>query len=171
MIAFVRKLKNLLANVAVLEHHWHSRCRVYPQNVGATATLAADAGANTFGSWTEIVPINTIDFAYEVEGLVVEALDAATTILIQLGFSITDGDDPTTAQILGERRLVLPSPISRATEVLQFYSQNCPANAKLWGRMKTASVAADEAEISVIVLRHQEISNPISPLTTWPWST
>jgi len=164
-------LTEIVDNIAVLEHHDHSRSRVYPQDVGAVITLVADAVADTFGDWTEIIPINTVGFAYEVVGLVIEALNAATTCLIQLGFSIADGSDPTTAQILGERRVLLPTPIARATEVLEVFSQNIPANGKLWGRMKTASVAADEAEISVVVLRHKEITNPIAMLTTWPWLT
>jgi len=162
---------NELYNISVLEHHTHSRSRAYPQDIEETITLAATATVDTFGSWTEIIPIDTVDFIYEVIGVVIEALDAATTILIQLGYSIVDGSDPTTAQIMGERRLVLPTPVARATEILQFFSQNCPANAKLWGRLKTASGAADEVEVSVIVRRHLEITNPQDMLATWPWST
>lgn len=162
---------NELVNIAVLQHHIHSRMRVYPQDVGATITLAANASANVFGSWTEIVPIDTIDFMYMVIGIIIEAVDAATTYLIQLGYSIVDGSDPTTAQILGERRLILPTPVAKATELLEMAASHCPANAKLWGRIKTASIAADEAEISVVVIRHQEITNPVDNLETWPWST
>ena len=162
----------LLGNVAVLEHHEHSRSRVYPQDVEDTITLIAGAVADAWGDWIEIIPINTIGFAYEVVGLVIESVDAATTYFIQLGFSIVDGTEPTTAQIMGERRIKLVTvPIARATELLRIFSQNIPANGKLWGRMKTASVAADEAEISVAVLRHKEITNPIVMLTTWPWLT
>lgn len=163
---------DLLGNLASVEAEVHSRSRVYPQNVGNTITLAADAAANTFGSWTELVPINTIGFAYHVIGLVIDAVDAATTYFIQLGYSTVDGDDPTTAQIQGERRMkIVTVPIARATEVLQFYSQHLPANSKLWGRLKTASTNADEAEVSVAITRHQEITNPIAALTTWPWTT
>ena len=160
-----------IANVATLFHHIHSRTRVYPQDVTATITLAANAAANTFGSWTQIVPINTVDFDYMVSGVHIEGVDAATTYFIQLGYSITDGDDPTTAQILGERRIRLVTvPIARATEALELKAAHCPANAKLWGRLKTASTDADEAEISVLVTRHTHITNHIPHLTTWPWS-
>ena len=163
---------DLLGNLAAVEHYDHSRSRVYPQNVGSTITLAADAAANTFGSWTELVPINTIGFAYDVMGLVIEAVDAATAYFIQLGYSTTAGDDPTTAQIQGERRFkIVTIPPSRATEAIHFYSQNVPANAKLWARLKTASTDDDEAEVSVVITRHQEITNPVSLLTTWPWTT
>ena len=164
-------LSDLLDDVAVQQHHIHSRARVYPQDVGATITLAAFATANTFGSWTQIVPINTIDFMYMAIGIVIETVNASTTYLIQLGYSITDGDDPTTAQILGERRLLLPTPVNKATELLTIHAFHCAANAKLWGRLKSASGAADQLGISVVIIRHRMISNPITNLTTWPWST
>lgn len=163
---------DLLGNVAIIEAEGHSRSRVYPQNVGNTITPKANAAANTFGDWTEIVPINTIGFNYDVIGIVVESVDAKTSYFIQLGYSTATGDDPTTAQIQGERRFEIADvPPTRGTEILQSYSQNTPANAKLWGRLKTASTNTDEAEVSVVITRHQEISNPISLLTTWPWTT
>ena len=158
-------------DLSVLFHHIHSRTRVYPQDVGAAITLAANAVANTFGSWTQIIPINTVDFLFMVSGLIIEAADAATTYLVQLGYSITDGDDPTTTQILGERRVLLPTPVGKATEILDIRAAHCPANAKIWGRIKSASINADELEISVIVIRHTEISQHTDHLTTWPWST
>jgi len=171
MISNPTDITDTIANIAVLEHREHSRCRVYPQSISSTITLAANATANTFGSWTEIIPLETIAFAYEPVGMVIEKANAATSYLVQLGYSIAAGSDPTTAQILGERRTLLPTPVTKATELFDFYSQDCPANAKLWGRVKSASSAADELEVSVVVTRHQEISNPIAPLATWPWAT
>jgi len=163
---------DLLYNIAVLFHHIHSRIRAYPQDVTSTITLVSNAAANTFGSWTEIIPINIVDFQYMTEGIVIEQVDAATIYFIQIGYSIVDGSDPTTAQILGERRIRLVTvPIARATEILELKASHCPANAKLWGRLKTASTNADEAEISVVVIRHTHITNHIEHLTTWPWST
>jgi len=170
MIDIIGRIRDALGNIAIEEHHEHSRCRVYPQDVGATITLAANAAANTFGSWTEIVPLGTIGFIYEVVGLVIEEANAATTYFVQLGFSTVGGSDPTTAQILGERRTLLPTPVVRATELFAFYSQDCPTNAKLWGRVKTASTNEDELEVSVVLIRHIEITNPIPLLTTWPWT-
>lgn len=162
-------ISNLYDNVAVLHHHKHSRMRVYPQDVRVTASLVAGA-ANTFGSWIQIIPITTIDFCYEVVGIVIESADAATTYHIQLGFSTTD-TDPLTPQILGERRTLLPTPVTKATELLEFYSMECPANAKLWGRVKSAAGGSETIEVSVGVIRHIAITNPIDHLTTWPWST
>ncbi|GAH15209.1 unnamed protein product, partial [marine sediment metagenome] len=106
-MGFHIRLEELLGNIAALEHHEHSRSRVYSQDVRLTASLVAGA-ANVFGSWIQIVPITTIDFCYEVVGLVVEAATASTTYFIQLGFSTAD-TDPVDSQILGERRLYLPT--------------------------------------------------------------
>ena len=165
-------LSDLENNIAIFFHHLHSRTRVYPQDIGATITLVSDGTANTFGSWTQIVPINTIDFAYMVTGVVIENVDAASTYFIQLGFSIVNGSDPTTTQIMGERRVKITEvPIAQANQILDFYSMECPANAKLWGRLKTDGGATDEAYISIGVIRHIAISNPKDHLTTWPWST
>lgn len=165
-------IDDLLTNVAVVNHHVHSRCRVYPQSIKNTITLTANAAVDTFGSWTEIIPIDTVDMMYMVTGVVIEAVDAATGYFIQLGYSTTDGDDPTTAQILGERRVrIVTVPIAKANTVLEFYSQGCPVDSKLWGRLKTASLNADEADISVVIIRHQVVTNPIAPLATWPWAS
>lgn len=162
---------NEMYNLAAIEHDQHSRSRVYPQDIEAVATLIAGTPANTFGSWIQIIPIDTVDFLYEVGGIVVEVANAATTYLIQLGFSLVDGTDPVESQIAGERRTLLPSPIGKATEELHIDSQDIPANAKLWGRIKSASGAADQLGISVVWSRHIEITNPIDMLETWPYST
>lgn len=163
-------LTDLLANVATIEHHEHSQSRVYPQDVEAVATLIAGTPADTFGDWIEIIPIDIVDFEYEVVGLVIEGANASTTYFIQLGFSVTD-TDPLITQILGERRVLLPTPVNKAMELLRFFSQDCPADAKLWGKIKTASGDADQLQVSVAVIRHIEITNPIPLLLTWPWST
>ena len=160
-------------NIAVLEHHTDARSRVYPQVAGATVTLISDAVADTFGSWTEIIPINTVDFDYKVIGVSIYGVDAASDYFIQLGYSQVDGTDPVTRQILGEREMrITDVPIAKATELLDFYCRPCPANAELWGRLKTDGGATDEAYITVIVLRHVPLRKfTIEPLKTWPWST
>lgn len=169
MIDLEGKIEAIKTDISVLFHHLHSRTRVYPQDVTATITLAAAGVANTFGAWTQIVPINIVDFMYMVSGVVFEQVNAVTTYFVQLGYSILDGSDPTTAQILGERRVNLVTvPIARATESLEIAAMHCPANAKLWGRLKTASGNADQAEVSVVIVRHTEISEHIDHLATWP---
>ena len=159
-------------NVTALGHLLDARSRVYPQVAGTTITLISDGVANTFGNWTEIVPINTVDFCYRVIGVAIYGVDVASDYFIQLGYSLTDGDDPTTPQILGEREArITDTPIAKATEILEFYSGGCPANAKLWGRIKTDGGATDEAYITALVSRHVELRNHIEKLETWPWST
>ncbi len=169
-LALDEQLDDLLANIAAIEHYAHSRTRVYPQDVRLVADLVA-AAANVFGDWIEIIPIDTVDFDYEVMGLIIEETDAATTYLIQLGFSLVDGTEPTEAQIAGERRTLLPTPAVRATELLEIKSQNIPADAKLWGRIKSKAGGSETLGVSVAIARHIEITNPVTKLATWPWST
>lgn len=165
------RLDDLEYNLRTLEHHEDSRGRVYPQVAGETVTLISDGVADTFGSWTEIVPIDVIDFEYKVLGLSIYGVDVAENYFIQLGYSTVDGDDPITAQILGEREIRITSvPIAQATELLEFHCSSCPANAKLWGRLKTAGGATDEAYITIVVSRHISLRGELDNLTTWPWS-
>ena len=163
------RLRDLLSNLAAVEHYDHSRWRVYPQDITVDITLTADAAANTFGSWTEIIPLNTVPFDYDVIGLVVESVSAATKYHIQLGYS-TDASDPPANNESGERRVrMVTVPIARATELLKIAGQNTPANSKLWGRVKTASTNADTCEVSVVLSRHSEITNPIPKYEAFPW--
>lgn len=162
-------LNTLLDDIAIAKHHHHSRWRVYPQDVSSTKTLAADAAANTFGDWAEIIPLNTVPFSYDVIGLVIESVSAATTYHIQLGYS-TDDNDPTTNNEAGERRVRLVTvPIARATELLHIAGQGISANAKLWGRLKTASTNADTCEVSVVLTRHIDTSHTIAKYGAFPW--
>ena len=162
----------LLANLASVAYHEHSRSRVYPQDTQLTISLiCGTAAADTWGAWTEIVPINTIAFCYEPVGIMIEETTAVATYCIQLGYSILDGSDPTTAQIMGERRIrLIDTPIKVAHDKMNYFSFEAPANAKLWGRVKSSTGNADEVNISVVVIRHSEITNPITPPTTWPWA-
>lgn len=156
-------------DAAAIDHCLHSRWRVYPQNVGSTALLTADAAADTFGDWAQIVPINTVPFDFDVIGLVIDAVSAATTYHIQLGHSPTAAE-PGANMEAGERRLkIVTQPIARATELLAIASQHIPANSSVWGRMKTASIAADTANISIVLSRHVEVTAPIPIWPAFPW--
>jgi len=156
-------------DLATVSHYFHSRWRVYPQDVGSTALLTADAVADTFGSWTQIVPINTIPFSLDLVGLVIEQVSAATTYHIQLGHSPTAAE-PGPNDVSGERRMrIVDQPIARATELLEVRGQHISANNSVWGRMKTASIAADTANISIVLARHVEVSSPIQIWPAFPW--
>ncbi len=166
------RLNDLEDALKAEHHHGVSRGRVYPQVVGATITLISDGVADTFGSWTEIVPIDVIDFIYQCLGLVIHGVDAASTYFIQLGYSIIGGSDPTTAQILGEMDIkIVDVPIARATEILDFHSGECPANAKLWGRLKTDGGVTDEGYVLSVRPSHTDLASESEHLATGPWST
>lgn len=79
----------VIRDISVLEHEAHSRWRVYPQVVSDVVPLTAGTPADTFGSWVQIIPINTVPFLFDVIGVVVEVVDAETTYHIQLGYSLT----------------------------------------------------------------------------------
>ncbi len=156
-------------DIGAVSHTLHSRWRVYPQNVGSTALLTADAAANTFGLWAQIAPINTIPFDSELVGLVIEQVSAATTYHIQLGHSPTAAV-PGANMVSGERRVRLVThPITRATELLEIRGQHIDANNSLWGRLKTASLAADTANISIVLSRHVEVSKEVPMWPAFPW--
>lgn len=157
-------------DIGTLEHHVHSRWRVYPQDVTSVVRLTAGTPANTFGSWAEIIPLDTVPFTYDVLGIVIDAVSVATTYHIRLGYSITDGDTPAANYESGERRArVVTVPIARATELMLIHSQEIPANAKFWGKLKTASGNEDTADISVILSRHVETSIEIPLYAAFPW--
>lgn len=156
-------------DLASVSHTLHSRWRVYPQNVGNTALLTADAAANTFGLWTQIVPINTIPFSLDLVGLVIEQVSAPTTFHFQLGHSPTAAI-PSANDVSGERRVrIVTHPIARATELLEVRGQHVSANNSVWGRMKTATLVADTANISIVLARHVAVSSPIQIWPAFPW--
>lgn len=165
----VLRNEDVLKDLGIITRHLHSRYRVYPQDVRVTVTLAAAAVANTFGGWVETIPLNTVPFVYEVAGIVIEGADAVTTYFVQLGYNIILAD-PGTNMEMGERRFKLTDvPITRATELLHFRCQEIPANSRLMGRLKTASGAADECEISVVLIRHVDIHREQPLYPAFPW--
>lgn len=159
----------IIKDVSALEHHDHSRWRVYPQVVSDVVTLAAGTPADTFGSWAQIIPINTVPFCYDVVGLVIEQVSVATIYHVQLGYSTTT-DPPGANYETGERRVRLVTvPIARATELLLVRGQDIPANSSFWERLKTATGNADTANISVALCRHIENSSVIPKWSAFPW--
>ncbi len=159
----------IIRDISALEHYQHSRWRVYPQVVSDTSHLVAGTPANTFGDWVQIVPIDIVPFDFDVIGIVAEVVDAETTYHIQLGYSLTAAP-PGANYEAGERRFRIATlPIARGTELLDIRGQDTPANSSVWGRLKTASGAADTADISIVLSRHIEVSAPIPKWPTFPW--
>lgn len=162
-------IETVLHDIGVIEHHWHSRWRVYPQDVTLTALLQAAAAANIFGDWALIIPLDTVPFDFEIVGLVVEQVSATTTYHVQLGHNPINAV-PGANMEMGERRFrIAEVPIKRATELLTIHSQDIPANSTVWGRVKTASVVADTCKISVVLYRHIEVSREIPIYPAFPW--
>jgi len=163
------EVATVLSDIAALEHYSHSRWRVYPQDVTKIIRLTAGTPADTFGSWVEAIPLNTVPFAYDVIGIIVDAVNAAATYHIQLGYS-TDENTPAANKECGERRAnVVTVPIARATEILTVQSQDIQANGKLCARVKTSSGNEDTADISVVLSRHVDISEQIEKWPAFPW--
>ena len=168
-VTLEEKLDQILADVGSLDHHFHSRWRVYPQDITSSVQLQAAAVANTFGSWAEIIPLNTIPFPFDVRGLVIEEVSVATRYHIQLGYNIVNAD-PGANMEMGERRIRLVTvPIARATELLAIYSQEMPANSRVMGRVKTATGNADTVNISIVLSRHVEVSAEVPLWPAFPW--
>ena len=165
-------IDDLLANLALEYHQTHARTRVYPQAPSSVIQIATDNSADTFGDWTQVVPINTIDFDYTVLKVMVEEAGAIATYIGQLGYSTVDGTDPTTAQIVGEQRFkVIGTPIKNFYADLALLGGHCPANSKIWGRIKSETVNADTVDISIVITKLAEITNPVTLVATWPWNT
>ena len=159
----------VIRDIAAVEHYDHSRFRVYPQVVTVNVPIIAGTPANTFGSWTQIIPVDTVPFDYDVIGLIVEQVDASGIYHFQLGYSLTAAAPGANYEV-GERRVRMDTvPIARATELLIVRGQNIPANSSFWGRLKTASGDADTADISIALTRHVELSSPISKWSAFPW--
>ncbi|MBA7695231.1 hypothetical protein ES703_103853 [subsurface metagenome] len=160
----------IIHDISTVEHHWHSRFRVYPQVVTDSIQLSAGTPADTFGDWTQIIPVDIVPFCYDVIGLVIEQVSVAAVYHIQLGHSPTT-DPPGANYEIGERRVKLTTvPIAFATELLVVRGQDIPANSSFWGRLKTDTGNADTADISIVLTRHVEISSPIPKWgAAFPW--
>jgi len=163
-------LRDVQDDVATVEHHWHSRWRVYPQDVTSSVTLAAAAVANTFGDWALIIPLNTVPFAFDIVGFVVEeAAPTLPTYFVQLGYN-TINAEPGTNMELGERRFrIAETPVKNANEILHIQSHEAPANSTIWGRLKASGGASEELEISVILDRHIEVEREVPIYPAFPW--
>ena len=102
----------------------------------------------------------------------VEQAGAAATYIIQFGFSTVDGDDPVTAQIVGEQRFtVLGTPLKTYHTDLDLIGMECPTNAKLWARTMTETINADTVDISVVITKHIPVTNELGHTATWPWAS
>jgi len=162
-------LEQIITDVAIVDFHIHSRWRVYPQDVTAAPLLAAAGAANTFGGWVEIIPLNIVPFPFHVIGFCICQVSATTDYFIQLGYNTVNAD-PGANMEMGERRFrIATTPIAKQSELLEIYSQGVPANSRVMGRLKTASGAADTANVNVVLTRHIEVDREIPMWPAFPW--
>jgi len=171
LFAISTDIADVLYDTSILEHKWEARTRVYPQDTQVAPQVTTDAAADTFGDWVEVIPLNTIGFDYRLLEVEIEETNRAGVFLLQFGYSATAGDDPTTAQIAGERRVhMVGTPIKLEQASKNIYGGHIPANSKLWARVKSDNASEDVLDISLVVTRSLQTTNPIGTLATWPWA-
>ena len=159
----------ILRDEGVIHFSEHGRYRAYPQDVTVAPLLTALAVANTFGNWSEIIPLNTVPFPFHIVGFCVCQVSAATSYHVQLGYNIINAD-PGVNMEMGERRFRIANvPIARQTEMMEIRGQGIPANSRVMGRLKTASGVADTCNINVVLTRHVEVTRPIALYPAFPW--
>jgi len=163
------ELAKVLNDLGTLNQHEYSRWRVYPQDVTAAPQLTAAGAANTFGNWTEIIPLNTIPFPFHVIGFCICQVNATTNYHVQLGYNTVNAD-PGTNMEMGERRFrIATTPIARQSELMEVYSQGVPAYSRVIGRLKTASGNPDTANINLVITRQIEVQDESSLWPAFPW--
>lgn len=166
----LEELAQVLIDIGVIEHHWHSRWRVYPQDVQLSINLVAAAVADTFGDWVLIIPLNTVPFDFDIVGFVVEEADTTlTTYFVQLGYN-TINAEPGENMEMGERRFrIAEQPIKNASEIMEIRGQEIPANSTIWGRVKASGGTSEELEISVVLDRHIDVEREVPIYPAFPW--
>jgi len=170
--AIIAWIGDILYDLSIVEHETCNRIRIYPREPSEVISINSDAAADTWGDWTEVVPINTIGFEYQPVGVMVENVDAVATYMIQFGYSTVDGDDPVTSQTVGEQRWpAFAFPLKAPMLDLFLQGRECPTNSKLWARIKTETTNVDNCVISITIARHVPITNELGHLATWPWAT
>lgn len=161
--------RKILEDLGVVHFPTHSRYRVYPQDVTQLQRLTAQAVANTFGNWAEVIPINTIPFPFHIIGFCICQVSAVGAYHIQLGYN-TINADPGANMEMGERRVRFGStPISKETEMLVIQGQGVPENSRIMGRVKTDSGNADTVDIHAILTRHLDVSREVTLYGAFPW--
>lgn len=162
-------LTRVLSDVGIVDFHVHSRWRVYPQDVTVAPLITAAGAANTFGNWTEIIPLNTIPFPFHVIGFCICTVSAATNYHVQIGYNTVNAD-PGVNMEMGERRFrVATAPIAKQSELMEIYSQGVPANSRVMARLKTASVNPDTVNLNVVLTRHIDIEHEVEIWPAFPW--
>jgi hypothetical protein len=132
-----------------LEHN-HSESRCFPDDVSAPVTLTGAAGANTFGSWVEIIASGTLNYDFDIHYISLENFSGNDTYRID--FSIGAGNTAfgTTGNVKRTTNQADFSALDVITGTLDH--ELCDGSTQsLYARVKTAGGGSDTVDISVIV--------------------
>lgn len=124
----------------ILEEHSHNSQMVYPSGAAAI-TVTGAAGAWTLGSFTEIVPVNTITEDFDIHRINVEAVSATDTYEIVLYVEETE-IGRTRLQVLGTPANTIIVPQGLQTPILA-------ANSQIQAKIMTASGGSATCDISL----------------------
>lgn len=168
LAALLEDYTNLLTNFVTFDQCEHSRVRVYPRTTAAAdlVNLIDGLAANTFGAWTNLIPIGTITMPFYIIGFDVEVAPA-DTYMIQFASSAT----PTDVQIIGEGRFVESGIAVIPTAPIPIEGRGLPAQTGVWARIMSR-VGNRTINISLKIDRdYTFIGEQYRPTLwpTWPW--
>jgi hypothetical protein len=144
----------------------HSRIRMYPQSIATALRLTAGGVSDTYGSWTELIPINTITFNYLIAGVLFENWEGKDKFMIQLAKSATPSDD----DYVGEFRVTTPIADDWITAVpIIVKSAKIPANSALYGRVKALSANGYWVDFSLGIAPMIDLQVAATVASAWPW--
>jgi len=166
LAALLEDYENLLTDMITSEQNLHSRTRVYPRTTTAASyTNITDGGVNTFGAWTNIIPVGAVTMPYHLHGYK-PIVAPADTYTIQFARSAT----PTAAQMLGEDVFEAGAAFFPIPPLL-ICSRDMPARTGIWARIMSR-VGGRTVQVSLTLNRAYtyvgEEYRP-APWPTWPW--
>ena len=127
--------------VHILEEHFHSAKLVYPTGAAGVTLTCGDAAAWTLGSFTEIVPANTIAKPFDIHFVEIEAVSTAATYEVVLYAVETEiGRFRFTAAGTPNNIVFVPRP---------FQCGQQPKNTQIQAKIMSSSGNANTSTISV----------------------
>lgn len=166
----LENLEDRRQDLGKIEHNFIDRPRPYPYDVTAVLTVTDGGVANTFGAYTELIPINTFDFGdinnrVQVLGLCVCSMSANANYLVEFSKLIGGIYTP-----LGAIRFRRSSPLVRSFLVQNPCRPFSNDETALYARLKTSVATGENIECSLLVSRFLPTDYKI-PLSsgTWPF--
>ena len=128
------------ARVHAINDHIHSPSKVYP-TLAAGVTVTADAASWTLGSFTEVVPADTIASVFDIHWVSLEGISANGVYELVLYYGDTDiecGRDRFTKNANLDSTLNVP-----------MQTPLIPANSKIRAKLASDNAVADTVDISL----------------------